>query len=150
MSGKKYYECSICGAKYEACYSCNKKNPSLSWKNVCDTAEHYKIFQIVNGYTAGMYTKEEAANKFKNVDLSDLESLRDNIKDVIKSIRDVTKRKVKSDSKSVTSVASVKGKPVVGDVELTDAKSVDTDNDVKPVVENVVEQVEENKQTGVN
>lgn len=87
MSGKKYFECAICGKKYEACYSCGRKDPSLSWKNLCDTAEHYKIFQIVNGYTAGVYTKEEAAKKLKNVNLSGLDSLRDNIKAIIKSIQ---------------------------------------------------------------
>ena len=87
MSGKKYFECAICGKKYEACYSCGRKDPSLSWKNLCDTAEHYKIFQIVNGYTAGVYTKEEASKKLKNVNLSDLNSLRDNIKAIIKDIQ---------------------------------------------------------------
>lgn len=87
MSGKKYFECAICGKKYEACYSCSRKDPSQSWKNLCDTAEHYKIFQVVNGYTAGVYTKEEAAKKLKNVNLSDLDSLRDNIKEIIKDIQ---------------------------------------------------------------
>lgn len=87
MSGKKYFECAICGKKYEACYSCSRKDPSQSWKNLCDTVEHYKIFQVVNGYTAGVYTKEEAAEKLKNVNLSDLDSLRDNIKEIIKDIQ---------------------------------------------------------------
>lgn len=93
MSGKKYFECAICGTKYEACYSCNRKNASLSWKNVCDTAEHYKIFQIVNGYTAGVYDVNEAAKKLENVDLSDLDSFRDNIKEIIVGIQNEAKPK---------------------------------------------------------
>lgn len=121
MSGKKYFECAICGKKYEACYSCSRKDPSLSWKNLCDTAEHYKIFQIVNGYTAGVYTKEEAAKKLKNVNLSDLDSLRDNIKAIIKSIQQVKVRKpvaVKTDD------AKAKTEDAKNDADVTVVKNI--------------------------
>lgn len=136
MSGKKYFECAICGTKYEACYSCNRKDPSLSWKNVCDTAEHYKIFQVVNGYTAGMYTKEEAAKKLKNVNLSDLESLRDNIKTIIKKILEAVKDKVEDDKTEDNS------EPAVNDA----TENIDNEN-VEPVV---AKQTRRRKQTSVN
>lgn len=117
MSGKKYFECAICGKKYEACYSCSRKDPSQSWKNLCDTAEHYKIFQVVNGYTAGVYTKEEAAEKLKNVNLSDLDSLRDNIKMIIKDIQneDAAKPVRRSRKKKMQTKESVADQPVVED-----------------------------------
>lgn len=121
MSGKKYFECAICGKKYEACYSCSRKDPSLSWKNLCDTAEHYKIFQIVNGYTAGVYTKEEAAKKLKNVNLSDLDSLRDNIKAIIKSIQQV---KVRKPVAAKTDDAKAKTEDAKNDADVTVVKNI--------------------------
>lgn len=131
MSGKKYFECAICGKKYEACYSCGRKDPSLSWKNLCDTAEHYKIFQIVNGYTAGVYTKEEAAKKLKNVNLSDLNSLRDNIKAIIKSIQSEPKQpkvhkvaEAKTDDEKVADDAKTEDVPVAEAPVVVETKSV--------------------------
>lgn len=91
MSGKKYFECAICGKRYEACYSCGRKDASLAWKNLCDTVEHYKVFQVVNGYTSGVYTKEEAAQKLKNVDVSDVSLFRSNIKKIVKEIQGALK-----------------------------------------------------------
>ena len=131
MSGKKYFECAICGKKYEACYSCGRKDPSLSWKNLCDTAEHYKIFQIVNGYTAGVYTKEEAAKKLRNVNLSDLNSLRDNIKAIIKSIQSEPKQprvhkvvEAKADDAKVADDARTEDASVAKATVVAEAKSV--------------------------
>lgn len=85
MADKHNAECAICGKGYTMCYSCNDRM-SAPWKLHCDTAEHYKIFQIVSGYTAKVYTKEEAAERFEKVDLSDLNELRDNIKSIIEEI----------------------------------------------------------------
>lgn len=92
MSSKNNSTCAICGKEYELCYSCNKKDPSLLWKMHCDTPNHYKIFQVINGYTAGVYSKAEAAKKLKNIDLSDIDSLRDNIKVIIVDIQASSKR----------------------------------------------------------
>ena len=99
MSEKKNAKCAICGREYTMCYSCNKNDPTIMWKLHCDTAEHYKIFQIVNGYTAGIYNKTEAAKRLKNVDLSDFDSLRDNIKTIINDIQRTRRRKKTEDDK---------------------------------------------------
>ena len=53
-----------------------------------DTSEHYKIFQIVRGYSIGLYTKDEAKDKFKNVDLADLKDFLPEVQSVIKTILD--------------------------------------------------------------
>lgn len=92
MSNKNNSTCSICGKEYELCYSCNKKDTSMLWKMHCDTPNHYKIFQVINGYTAGVYSKAEAAKRLKNIDLSDIDSLRDNIKAIIVDIQASSKR----------------------------------------------------------
>lgn len=86
MSGKNNTTCAICGKAYAMCYSCSKKDPTLMWKIHCDTPEHFKIFQVIKGYTTGVYDADEAAMKLKNIDLSDIELLRDNIRDIINEI----------------------------------------------------------------
>lgn len=78
--------CSICGKGYYMCQSCKDQLRLNSWKIHTDTSEHFKIFQIVRGYTIGLYNKDEAKNKFENVDLSDLESFLPEVKSAIKTI----------------------------------------------------------------
>lgn len=87
MTDKNNATCAICGKGYVMCYSCDKGDASKHWKLHCDTPEHYKIFQIIHGYTSGVYTEAEAAKKLGKVDLSDFDELRDNIKETINKIR---------------------------------------------------------------
>ena len=78
--------CSICGKSYHLCLACKDQINLTPWKRHTDTSEHYKIYQILHGYNTKVYTKEEAKLKFQMVDLSDFDSLRDNIKNIIKDI----------------------------------------------------------------
>lgn len=86
MSKNKYNAtCAICGKPYHMCMSCGK-DKSLVWKRFCDTPEHYKIYQVVHGYTTGLYTKAEADKKLKNIDTSDIYELRPNIREILVGI----------------------------------------------------------------
>lgn len=78
--------CAICGKPYRMCYSCKKNDGTLVWKRFCDTPEHYKIYQLVHGYTTGLYTKSEAKRKLKNIDTSDIDELRSHIRDILMDI----------------------------------------------------------------
>lgn len=78
--------CAICGKPYRMCYSCKKNDGSMVWKRFCDTPEHYKIYQLVHGYTTGLYTKSEAKRKLKNIDTSDIDELRSHIRDILMDI----------------------------------------------------------------
>lgn len=84
--------CAICGKPYHMCYSCKGKQNAM-WKRHCDTAEHYKIYQLIHGYTTGLYTDAEAAAKLKNIDVSDVNELRPHIRDIIKKIQAYSKPK---------------------------------------------------------
>ena len=121
---KKYNAtCAICGKPYNMCYSCDKKNAQLVWKRFCCCPEHYKIYQLVHGYTTGLYTDAEANKKLANIDLSDLDELRPNIREIIKKIRSLRAKKAK--------------KPVANEVEATVATVKDDDmSDAK--VEHVI------------
>ena len=86
MGKKNNAKCTVCGKGYHKCLSCADKMAATPWKRYTDTSEHYKIYQILNGYFSDVFTKEEAKSRLENVDLSDLETLRDNIKETIKDI----------------------------------------------------------------
>ena len=88
--------CSICGKEYYACLSCHDSLKVNPWKAFTDTAEHYKVFQVVRGFSTNVYTKEEARDKLKNVNLNDLESFRPHIKKIIKNILKEEKPVVKT------------------------------------------------------
>ena len=78
--------CSICGSPYHKCLSCRDSLRLQPWKMFTDSAEHYKVLQVIRGYNTGVYTKDEFKSKLKNVDLSDLESYKENIKALIKDV----------------------------------------------------------------
>lgn len=86
MAEKINATCSICGKGYYKCLSCQSMMQSQSWKQYTDTSEHYKIFQVVRGFTTSMYTRDEAKERLQSIDLSDLNELRDNIQEIIKDI----------------------------------------------------------------
>ena len=86
MAEKNNATCSICGKGYYKCLSCKDLINLNPWKMHTDTSEHYKIYQILHGYSTGIYNKIDAKLKLKTVDLSDFDNLRDNIKDIINDI----------------------------------------------------------------
>lgn len=88
--------CTICGNGYHMCLSCKDKMRMSPWKMYTDSAEHYKIHQIIYGLSTKVYTEEEALLKLKNVDLSDLETFKPNIKAIIKGI--LEKEKIKEET----------------------------------------------------
>ena len=86
MAEKNNSTCSICGNEYYACLSCRDSIQLAPWKIHCCSSEHYKVFQIVRGISTNVYTKDEARIKFKNVDLSDIDSFRPHIKSIIEDV----------------------------------------------------------------
>ena len=86
MAEKNNATCSICGKGYHVCLSCRDSMALSPWLVHTDTSAHYKIYQIIRGYSTKMYTKEEARERLKNVNLSDLNTFNKNIKDKIKDI----------------------------------------------------------------
>ena len=87
MDNKKHNSfCAICGKSYYYCNSCKDTAHLYPYKILTDTSEHYKVFMIIRGYSNGLYTKEETKEKLNNVDISDLETYKENIRDIIKDI----------------------------------------------------------------
>ena len=90
MDNKKHNSfCAICGKSYYYCNSCKDIAHLYPYKILTDTTEHYKVFMVVRGYNNGLYTKEEAYERLKNVDTSDIDNYKDNIKKIVKDILQV-------------------------------------------------------------
>jgi hypothetical protein len=105
MAERNNATCSICGRDYHVCLSCRDSVQLTPWKAYTDTAEHYKIYQIIRGVSTGMYDKREAKDKLKNVDLSDLNDLRPNIK---KTIKDIIREPVPKSVNAIDEIEVVK------------------------------------------
>lgn len=86
MSEQINATCSICGNGYHLCLSCKDSMRLHPWKMHTDSASCYQVFQVVKGYSTGVYNKEEFKSKLKNIDLSNLENYRDHIKSLIKDV----------------------------------------------------------------
>lgn len=78
--------CCICGKGYHVCKSCKDSMALNPWKMYTDTSEHYKIYQIIRGFNIKLYDKKEAKERLQKVDLSDIDGLRDHIKELILEI----------------------------------------------------------------
>ena len=75
--------CSICGNGYHICLSCKDYMKLNPWKVHCCSADCYKTFQAVRGFSTGVYTKDEFKSRLKNIDLSNLDNYREHIKTLI-------------------------------------------------------------------
>lgn len=112
--------CSICGRPYYKCLSCKELMKLSPWRAFTDTPEHFKIFSIIKGVNTGVYTKREARRKLKNVDLSDFDSLRPNIQEIICDIMGHEKVEGSDEEAIVEKLDTVKG------AENADDKETDT------------------------
>lgn len=78
--------CSICGKAYYMCNSCKDMKNLQPYKLHTDTVEHFKVYQIIHGYSTGVYDIAETKAKLQTVDLSDMKDYKDNINKIIKTI----------------------------------------------------------------
>lgn len=100
--------CSICGKEYYACLSCSDAMKLHPYKIHCCSPSHFQVFQVVRGLSTGVYTRDEAKEKFKNIDLTDIESFRPHIRDIVKDVLKEDKPVVKAVEK-VESIKSIVG-----------------------------------------
>lgn len=83
--------CTICGKGYHVCNTCLEQKTFKPWRTVVDSIEHYKIYLAIHEYTISK-DKDVAKKELSHCDLSDLESFKPEIKNVIKEIMKETKK----------------------------------------------------------
>lgn len=119
MAEKNNSVCDICGESYYACLSCKDTIKLHPYKMYCCSPSHFKVFQVVRGFSTGVYTKDEFKSKLKNIDLSDLENYREHIKVLIKDA-------LKEDESVVETVAEhVSDDAVLENVEAENTEVVE-------------------------
>jgi len=134
MAERNNATCSICGKGYYKCLSCKDKISATPWKTHTDTAEHYKIYQVIHGFNTGVYTKEDAKNKLKLIDLSDLNDLRAHIKDIIKDIMKEDRKQTKVEEVVVEIEQPIVEKVVEQPSYMNRKKKYSESNDASDVV----------------
>lgn len=78
--------CDVCGKPYKLCLSCKDHLALQPWKVHTDTAEHYKVYQVLLGFNTGVYDIAEAKAKLQTIDLFDKDTYLTEIKEVIDKI----------------------------------------------------------------
>lgn len=131
--------CSICGNPYDMCLGCKDQMNLHPWRMHCDTAEHFKVFQVIRGFNTKVYTKEEAKSKLEKIDLSDLETYREHIKNIVKDILKEEKVEIIETAKNKFDENFVANKP------FRYKKSFKVLEQEAATVESMVESVLENK-----
>lgn len=125
--------CSICGKPYHLCLSCSDAMKLHPWKTYTDSQECFKVFQVVRGFSTGVYTKDEAKEKLQNVDLKNFDFFRPHIKKIVKDILKEDKLVVETTEKIENTV--VEDVAEVEDNKVEEVKIVENVEDVvKPTV----------------
>lgn len=140
MAEKNNATCSICGRGYHKCLSCRDAMKLQPWKMFTDTAECYKVFQVIKGFSTGVYSKDEFKSKLKTVDLSDLENYRDHIKILIKdALKEEVNEEPIVEEVVVVPHTSRKRNYKVNKVESSENAEVDVADEVDTIVEAEIE-----------
>lgn len=100
MAQKNNAHCTICGKPYYVCMSCLDAMRLTPWKIHTDTAEHFKVSQVVHGVSTNVYTKDEAKIKLQNINLDDIDTFKPHIKKIIEDILKEDKPVVKTIEKA--------------------------------------------------
>ena len=124
MNEKINATCSICGNGYHLCLSCKDAMNLHPWKIHCCSADCYKVFQMVRGFSTGVYTKNEFKSKLKNIDLNNLENYRDHIRDLIKDT-------LKEDEIVAEKVSQIEEEIIIEKPIYSRKKNYRTNNEIK-------------------
>ena len=126
--------CSICGSGYHLCLSCRDSMQLAPYKVYCCSADCYKVFQVIRGFSTGVYAKEEFKSKLKNLDLSNLENYREHIKVLIKDALKEEKPVVKATKKAES---IIEAKPIIAEVTEVINEKVENVSEVEKTEDTV-------------
>ena len=85
MSEKYNATCAICGKPYKICRTCQEIKSFTPWRTITDTLQHYTLFLVLSEYSRTK-DKAKAKDELLKCDLSEKESFKDSVKNMIDEI----------------------------------------------------------------
>lgn len=127
MAEKYNATCSICGRPYYKCISCKDTMALNPWKIFCCSSKHYQVHQVIKGRNSGVYTKDEAKDKLKNID-TDINDFKPNIKQIVEDI-------LKEDKPLVEPIVEVSEEEIVEKPVYSRKRNYKVKNEIKEAIE---------------
>lgn len=102
MEKKEKKRCKVCGAKYEACYSCDRKH---SWRMHTDTEEHFYIFGVLMNYQV-THDAKQAYNALRKrcIDFHDTAGFLPNVQKLLAEINTLAHENSRAKKVSVEAI----------------------------------------------
>ena len=66
---QKYLYCTICGKPYAPCPYCEGVRSYAPWRNIVDSADHFKLFTLLTDYALGKISKEETREALSHINI---------------------------------------------------------------------------------
>ena len=127
MSEKYNATCAICGQPYKICRTCQEIKSFTPWRTITDTLQHYTLFLVLSEYSRTK-DKTKAKDELLKCDLSEKESFKDSVKnmideimkeDAIKIIEEISEKTVEENVEIKPQKATRKGRTSVKQSEVT-------------------------------
>ena len=110
MSEKYNATCSICGKPYKICRTCQEIKSFTPWRTITDTLQHYTLFLVLSEYSRTK-DKAKAKDELLKCDLSEKESFKDSVKNMIDEIMKEDTIKIVEETSEDTVEENVEIKP---------------------------------------
>ena len=110
MSEKYNATCAICGQPYKICRTCQEIKSFTPWRTITDTLQHYSLFLVLSEYSRTK-DKAKAKDELLKCDLSEKESFKDSVKNMIDEIMKEDTIKIVEETSEDTVEENVEIKP---------------------------------------
>lgn len=95
-------ECVICGTHYSYCPNCVQYNSEPRWKFLFHDKNCHDIYNVLNDYGSNVISKEQARNKLKTLDLTNIKSFRQDFRNQVNDILKQDETKVSKPKQNST------------------------------------------------
>ncbi len=86
-------KCIVCGAEYDYCRRCSQDKAKETWRNLYDTVDCMKLFNVCSAFKNNKMSKEDALEELKDIKVP--EKLNAEYKEILDSINGSSKKEKK-------------------------------------------------------
>ena len=87
-------KCYVCGKEYKYCNNCSDYTTQPMWKEMFDSENCKKIFDVICNYNVGIIDKKIIAKQLSECDLKDIKNYNKNIVNEINKLQNAFSSKV--------------------------------------------------------